>query len=112
MKESLTDISDTEYVKWRELSEEWKASKEPQPQFCQRKGISYNQFVYWRSKLLQAEGKSRAQLQPVKITQPDKLSSLTALIKVVLPNGIVLYISSTLSQTNITEIISGALQSC
>ena len=112
MKDTPSAALDAEYDKWRQLSEEWKTSKEPQPQFCKRKGINYNQFVYWRSKLLQAEGKSRAQLQPIKIKQPAQLPSLTALIKVVLPNGIVLYVPPALPQTHITAMISGALQSC
>lgn len=109
----INNSVDPEHKKWRELSDEWIASNEPQQEFCQRKGISYSHFVYWRSKLLKAEGKSRSQLRPVKVKQATaSIVGTTALIKVVLPNSIVLYLPPTLPRATISSVISGALQSC
>lgn len=109
---AVTSNNATEYNKWQELSDEWKASGENQEQFCKRKQISYSQFVYWRSKLLQTAGKSRPQLAAVKMSQPDLSSPKTSLLKLVLPNGVTMYIPPMMPQATITAVITSVLQSC
>ena len=100
---------------WQSISDEWNASGESQKRFCQRKGISYGQFVTWRSKILSSQGKSRKQLQPVRITpaqQPAPLklsnppSTNDVVIHLSLPNGIKIGITRAAPDSTITDLLN------
>lgn len=98
---------------WQSLSDEWQASGEPQKKFCQRKGISYSQFVVWRSRILAAEGKARTQLQTVKIKHstisPNHASSVRSVepgVLLILPNGIKISVSSNTQITTIKTVFA------
>ena len=100
---------------WQSVSDEWQASGEPQKQFCQRRKISYGQFVTWRSKLLSKQGKSRNQLQPVRVTSASitpagsqNTSSIAseATIQLMLPNGIKVCIAPATPVVTIKDVLA------
>jgi len=81
---------------WRAYCAQWKASKEPQKQFCERRQLNYNMFVYWRSQILKEQGLSRSNnFIPVKVpTTKQAVNTTHPAIELQLPNGILLKVNN------------------
>ena len=88
-------------LQWRSICAEWEQSKESQQIFCKKRGLSYNRFVFWRSKILQEKGLSRrnkfAQIKCV--TQTAVKSYQLGELKIHLPSGVTLSLSSGVAPT-------------
>ena len=91
---------------WKTMSEEWSSSGEPQKQFCKRKGINYNRFVYWRSYFLKAQGKSRSQFKALKVAPPKPMNRLQAMMQLQLPNGVKLQLSHGVDKAMLMTVLT------
>ena len=101
---------------WRALSAEWESSDEPQESFCERRGISYNSFVYWRMKFIKAR-KHDAEDKPSSFA-PITIGSSTSCvpssmpsIQLILPTGIRLNLFSDVDKSALQKVLEtlGAL---
>ena len=85
--ESHTTNQTYSKAEWMDFCREWESSGEPQQQFCIRKGLSYNTFVYWRGKFTKQRNKSTdRKFTPVTINNDIPASSSALTIN--LPNGV------------------------
>lgn len=78
------------YENWKKLIEEQEISGLSQREFCQEKDIVLSQFGYYRSQLRmlsQNSNPQKVQFAPVKITDKDNITTKSAEIKLILPNG-------------------------
>jgi len=88
---------------WRRYTEEWETSKEPQKIFCERRGLSYTSFIYWRMKFSK-ENSPKPAKQFARIQVPTSTTSPNTPIKLSLPNGIVAIIANGTSKELMEDI--------
>jgi hypothetical protein len=62
-------------IDWANIIKQWKTSGMSQADYCEANDINYNQFVYQNAKL-SARAKVRSKLLPVKITQPEQVTTV------------------------------------
>jgi len=98
------NFKNTDPSNWLSLYEEWKQSRITQRDFCQAKGIAYQDFVYQREKYLisqrkfeltqdfPAAGFIKLERDPVQIPAPELKKQESSFIELVLPHGIILRI--------------------
>ncbi len=63
---------------WKALIEEWKESKETQPVFCERKGLRYSTFGYWRTQLKSQVERTekRPIFKEVSVLRPERVEEV------------------------------------
>lgn len=97
--------------KWRVIIEEYLQSSLTQKAFCEQRGLSLPQLVYYHSQFRTTKtSTSDASFMPVKISNRDKMAVATE-IKLSLPNGFQCVFPTNTDATQIKQLIE-VLLSC
>jgi hypothetical protein len=102
----------TKRNKWREIIAAYKLSGMSKPAYCDKEGLSTQQFSYYYARLKEEDKTfSNAPLlfAPVEITQKNNVS--TDIIQIIFPNGMQCKFSCYLDASLIKNIL-GAVSSC
>ena len=94
---------------WQQINQEWEKTQEPQKQFCKKHGITYGKFTYWRNKIVQNKITNGINHPPVfkevKIAKPVLSTNTQPIIKISLPNDIVISIPVNVNDKLLTTLI-------
>jgi len=76
---------------WRAHYAAWVSSGESQATYCERHGLNYAAFYYWRTQLRQRSEQSKSRFETLTVQSPQPASPS---IRIHLPNGIQLSIGA------------------
>jgi hypothetical protein len=79
--------SETLTAQWEPLVETWRCSGQTQKAFCRERGLSYDQFVYWRRKLAQRDADQPQRTLSALVPVTCAPTAAAAGLSLVLPNG-------------------------
>ena len=87
---------------WSNLNTLWESSGLPQRKFCDREGVGYKQFVYWRGRIRMQHVVHRREPTPkllkVSLSPGSQVDSTMTepppALEVVMPTGVKLYIKT------------------
>ena len=97
---------------WKEHSEAWKASGLTQQAYCDQEKISYRSFVYQYSRLVSQTKKAPLNFIEAKPVDSAVVSSQSAGLQLMLPNGIRIGIGAEINPILLQTVLSvaGAVQ--
>jgi hypothetical protein len=96
---------------WESHTEAWKASGISQRAYCEREDISYRSFIYQHNRLMGRSKKAPLNFIEAK-PEPRVISSPTAGLQLILPNGIRIDIGAEINPVVLETVLSvaGAVQ--
>ncbi|PIQ42527.1 MAG: hypothetical protein COV52_10390 [Gammaproteobacteria bacterium CG11_big_fil_rev_8_21_14_0_20_46_22] len=87
---------------WRAHYEAWVSSSESQTTYCERHGLNYASFYYWRTQLSQNSDRAKSRFETLTVPAPQHASSN---IRIHLPNGIQLSISASAQLGLVSDVL-------